>query len=76
MFELRPVAAESTERPQIPPERRKTVTVLFSSAVAAAPRGGKIDPEVRRHVMSRYVAEMQAVLERHGGTVESYPGDA
>ena len=26
--------------------------------------------------MSRYVAEMQAVLERHGGTVEAYPGDA
>ena len=26
--------------------------------------------------MSRYVVEMQAVLERHGGTVESYPGDA
>ena len=76
VFELRPAAVQSPERPEASQERRKTVTVLFSSAVASTGRDAQIDPEARRHVMSRYVAEMQAVLERHGGTVESYPGDA
>ena len=29
-----------------------------------------------RKVLSRYFAEMQGVLERHGGTVEKFIGDA
>ena len=55
---------------------RKTVTVLFSSVVASTPQGRTLDPEARRRVMSRYFEDMRAVLERHGGTVEAYPGDA
>ncbi|HEY6778444.1 MAG TPA: BTAD domain-containing putative transcriptional regulator, partial [Thermoleophilaceae bacterium] len=71
VFELRPVAA-----PMAPQEMRKTVTVLFSSVGASTPQGRTLDPEARRRVMLRYFGDVRAVLERHGGTVETYPGDA
>src|SRR5262249_33434454 len=38
--------------------------------------GERLDPESLRRVMSRYFEEMKAVLERHGGTVEKFIGDA
>ena len=57
-------------------EMRKTVTVLFSGVDASAPKGRRLDAEARRRVMSRYFEDMRAVLERHGATVETYPGDA
>jgi class 3 adenylate cyclase/DNA-binding winged helix-turn-helix (wHTH) protein len=57
-------------------ERRKTVTVVFAAVGASAAEGGRLDPEVRRRVVSPCAMEMRDVLERHGGTVESYPGDA
>ena len=71
VFELRRVAA-----PMAPQEMRKTVTVLFSSVGASIPEGRELDPEARRRVMLRYFGDVRAVLERHGGTVEAYPGDA
>jgi predicted ATPase/class 3 adenylate cyclase/DNA-binding winged helix-turn-helix (wHTH) protein len=71
VFELRWVGA-----PLAPQDMRKTVTVLFSSVGVSAPEGRTLDPEARRRVMSRYFEDVRAVLERHGGTVEAYPGDA
>jgi predicted ATPase/class 3 adenylate cyclase/DNA-binding winged helix-turn-helix (wHTH) protein len=71
VFELRPLAA-----PGAGLEMRKTVTVLFSSVGASPPQGRTLDPETRRRVMSHYFEDVRAVLERHGGTVETYPGDA
>src|SRR4029450_8548053 len=38
--------------------------------------GEGLDPEAHRRVQSRYFDELRAVLERHGGTVEKYIGDA
>jgi class 3 adenylate cyclase/tetratricopeptide (TPR) repeat protein len=55
---------------------RRVVTVLFSDLADSTPLGDRLDPESLRHVMSRYFAEMDAVLRRHGGTVEKYIGDA
>ena len=57
-------------------ETRKTVTVLFSDLVGSTELGERLDPESIRRVMSRYFEAMQAVLERHGGTVEKFIGDA
>ena len=56
-------------------EARKTVTVLFADVVASTELGERLDPEALRQVMSRYFAEMAAVVERHGGTVEKFIGD-
>lgn len=55
---------------------RKTVTVVFCDLVGSTALGERSDPEVLREVMGRYHAELRACLERHGGTVEKFVGDA
>ena len=60
----------------MPALSRKTVTVLFSDVVDSTPLGESLDPEQVRALMSRYFGEMRTVIERHGGSVEKYIGDA
>jgi class 3 adenylate cyclase/tetratricopeptide (TPR) repeat protein len=55
---------------------RKTVTVVFCDLVGSTALGERTDPEVLRDVMAQYHAELRAILERHGGTVEKFVGDA
>jgi class 3 adenylate cyclase/tetratricopeptide (TPR) repeat protein len=57
-------------------EARKTVTVLFCDVEGSTKLGERLDPESVRQLMMRFFREMRAVLERHGGTVEKYIGDA
>ncbi len=59
-----------------PAETRRIVTVLFSDVTGSTSLGERSDPESVRGVMVRYFEEMQAILERHGGTVEKFIGDA
>ena len=60
----------------MPALSRKTVTVLFADVVDSTPLGESLDAEQVRALMSRYFAEMRTVIERHGGSVEKYIGDA
>jgi class 3 adenylate cyclase len=55
---------------------RRTVTVLFADVADSTPLGERLDPEAVRQVMSQFFARMSTVLERHGGTVEKFIGDA
>jgi class 3 adenylate cyclase len=57
-------------------EVRKTVTVLFADVVSSTALGEQLDPEALRRVMSRYFEAARAAVERHGGTVEKFIGDA
>jgi class 3 adenylate cyclase len=57
-------------------EVRKVVTVLFSDVTGSTALGERIDPESLRHVMSRYFETAKAIVERHGGSVEKFIGDA
>jgi class 3 adenylate cyclase/tetratricopeptide (TPR) repeat protein len=57
-------------------EVRKTVTVVFCDVTGSTALGEKLDPESLRHVMARYFEAMRAAIERHGGTVEKFIGDA
>jgi class 3 adenylate cyclase len=57
-------------------ETRRTVTVVFSDVSESTSLGEQLDPEALRRVMARYFEEMRTVLERHGGTVEKFIGDA
>ena len=57
-------------------EIRKTVTVFFCDVSGSTALGERIDPESLRHVMARYFETAKAILERHGGTVEKFIGDA
>ena len=38
--------------------------------------GELLDPEAVRELMLRYFHEMRSAIERHGGTVEKFAGDA
>ena len=55
---------------------RKTVSVLFCDLAESTALGERLDPEPLRELMGRWYEEMQAALERHGGTVEKFVGDA
>jgi class 3 adenylate cyclase/tetratricopeptide (TPR) repeat protein len=68
-----PLAAEAEVAPR---ELRKTVTVLFTDIAGSTPLGERLDPEALRRVMSTYFDRMKGVVERHGGTVEKFIGDA
>src|SRR6187551_974408 len=57
-------------------EVRKIVTVLFCDVTGSTALGERIDPESLRRVMSRYFETAKAIVERHGGTVEKFIGDA
>jgi class 3 adenylate cyclase/tetratricopeptide (TPR) repeat protein len=57
-------------------ELRKTVTVLFCDVTGSTALGERLDPESLRRVMARYFEAMKVVIERHGGTVEKFIGDA
>ena len=57
-------------------EQRKTVTVLFCDVTGSTALGERLDPESLRGVMARYFDTARLVIERHGGSVEKFIGDA
>ena len=56
--------------------QRKTVTVLFSDLVDSTAMAEAIDPEALAEMLSGYFDAMRSIIERHGGTVEKFIGDA
>src|ERR1700755_952302 len=61
---------------QPPSRERKVVTVLFADLVGFTARSERLDPEDVRALLSPYYARLRAELERFGGTVEKFIGDA
>jgi len=57
-------------------EVRKTVTVVFADVTGSTALGERLDPESFRRLMARYFEAARTCLERHGGTVEKFIGDA
>jgi class 3 adenylate cyclase/tetratricopeptide (TPR) repeat protein len=56
--------------------QRKTVTVLFCDITGSTTLGETLDPERLRALLARYFERMKAIVERHGGSVEKFIGDA
>jgi predicted ATPase/class 3 adenylate cyclase len=59
------------------PERaRRAVTVVFADLIDSTTLGERLDPESLHSVLASYSERSAAALERHGGTVEKFIGDA
>ncbi len=58
------------------PEERKVVTVLFADAVASTRLAGQLDPERLRGQMAQFFQLAREEIDRFGGTVEKFIGDA
>src|SRR4029077_9857581 len=69
-------AALRSGPPGLVHEERKVVTVLFADLVGFTKRAEAMDPEDVRALLSPYHARLQVELERFGGTVEKFIGDA
>ena len=52
------------------------MTVVFCDLVGSTDLGGRLDPEAFRHIQLRYFSACEQALQRHGGTVEKFIGDA
>ena len=59
-----------------PQETRKVVTIVFSDLKGSTSLGEALDSEALREVMTRYFDAMREELERHGGMIEKFIGDA
>ena len=59
-----------------PRQARKVVTALFCDVTGSTALGEELDPEVLQGVLNRYFEEIRGIIERHGGTVEKFIGDA
>jgi class 3 adenylate cyclase len=57
-------------------EERKVVSVLFCDLVGFTSRAERLDIEDVRGVLAPYYARLRGELERFGGTVEKFIGDA
>jgi class 3 adenylate cyclase len=62
----------------VPEERRerKVITILFADLVGFTSRAEQMDPEDVAAELSRYQGHVRGELERYGGTVEKFIGDA
>jgi class 3 adenylate cyclase len=65
-----PVAAER------PIEERKLATVLFADLVGSTALAASEDPERTRVLLDRFYGAMAEEIERAGGTIEKFVGDA
>ena len=69
-----PVATQRRPAASVP--RRKMVTAVSFTVMASTALGEELDPEALVEVMSHYLAELRATIERHGGILERFVGDA
>src|SRR3954453_17800033 len=62
--------------PEVRPELRKVVTIVFCDLSGSTSLGERLDSESVRGMVTRYFDAMRGALEHHGGTVEKFIGDA
>jgi class 3 adenylate cyclase/tetratricopeptide (TPR) repeat protein len=68
------LAAIATEAGEV--EERKVVTVLYADLTASTELAARLDPEDLRGVLKPFFDAMADEIERFGGTVEKFIGDA
>ena len=66
-----PLVAEPTSG-----ETRKIVTALFCDIADSTALGEQLDPELLSRIINRYFEVIRETVERYGGTVQKFAGDA
>ncbi len=69
-------ACGSALAPAVRREERKVVSIVFADLVGSTAAAERSDPEDVRAVLAAHHARVRAELERYGGTVEKFIGDA
>jgi class 3 adenylate cyclase len=57
-------------------EMRQTVTIVFCDLTGSTALGAQVDAEAVRGTLIQYHSALREILERHGGQVEKFIGDA
>jgi class 3 adenylate cyclase len=66
----------TSDRTHVLAEERKVVTVLFADVSSSEPLGATLDPAKLRVVLGAYFGVLARAIQRYGGTVDKYIGDA
>ena len=61
---------------EAPQEERKVLTVVFCDLKDSTGLGERLDPEALGEVLDLYFTAMTRVLQRHGGSIQKFIGDA
>ena len=61
---------------EAPTAERRLVSVLFADLVGFTAISESRDPEEVREILSEYFDRMRTAVERHGGVIEKFIGDA
>ena len=61
---------------QLLAEERKIVTVLFADLISSEPLASRLPPERLRAVLGAYFSVLAREIQRYGGTIDKYVGDA
>jgi predicted ATPase/class 3 adenylate cyclase len=72
----RTVNGRNIPGPDETPQERRVVTIMFADITGSTPLADRLDPEEMRAILSGYFNLMTQQIQRHGGTVEKYIGDA
>jgi DNA-binding SARP family transcriptional activator len=59
-----------------PPSARRLVSIVFADLVGSTGLAERLDPESMHGLLDRYTDVCSEVIERHGGAVEGFIGDA
>jgi class 3 adenylate cyclase/tetratricopeptide (TPR) repeat protein len=70
------VGAEVTSQIEGSARVRRTVSVVFADVTASTALAERLDPESFHDVLDQYLATCASVVERHGGQVAKFIGDA
>jgi DNA-binding SARP family transcriptional activator len=71
-----PASVAEEAEPRSTPGARRLVSIVFADLVGSTGLAERLDPESMHDLLDRFTDRCSAVIERHGGSVEGFVGDA
>jgi len=72
----RPAAVDAAGEPRAAATERRVVTILFADLVGFTSLSADRDPEIMRELQDRYFERTRVIVDRYGGVIEKFIGDA